>query len=115
MERKNWLVIVNEECSIYGGDIMACENKNQAVNIASFVARVLYNTGQRENHVFVVNRMKKDIISNFVNKEDLEYNVMYHYSVLYYADLGLKMLMLYEGFAANQKKIASQWVGEEVK
>lgn len=114
MERKkNWLVIVNEECSIYGGDIMVCESKNQAVNIASFVARVLYKSGQRESHIFVVNRMKKDAVSNVVDKEDLEYNVIYHYSVQYVASLGLKMLMLYEGFAMNQKKIASQWIGEE--
>lgn len=115
MERKNWLVIVNEECSIYSGDTMVCESKNQAVNIASFVARVLYNTGKLERHIFVVNRVKKEVSPIFVDEEDLEYNVIYHYSLLYYSDLGLKMLMLYEGWAANQKKIASQWLDEEGK
>lgn len=115
MDRKNWLVIVNKECSIYGGDTIVCESKNNAVNIASFVARVLYNTGQLEKHIFVVNRIKKDVVLTIVDKEDLEYNVIYHYSVLYYSDLGLKMLLLYEGWAANQKKIASQWLNEEDK
>lgn len=112
MERKNWLVIVNDECKLCGGDVMVCDTKSQAVNIASFLSRILYNIGKVEKHIFVVNRIKKDTVLT-VHKEDLEYNVIYHYSVLYYSDLGLKTLLLYEGWAANQKKIASQWLGEE--
>ena len=110
MERKNWLVIVNDERRLRGGDIMVCDTKSQAINIASFLSRIIYNIGEVEKHIFVVNRIKKDTV---VYNEDLEYNVIYHYSVLYYSDLGLKMLLLYEGWAANKKKIASQWVCEK--
>lgn len=112
MERKNWLVIVNDERKLCGGDVMVCDTKSQALNIASFLSRVIYNIGKVEKHIFVVNRIKKDTVLTVVNKEDLEDNVIYHYSVLYYSDLGLKMLLLYEGWAANQKKIASQWLNE---
>lgn len=115
MERKNWLVIVNNERKLFGGDVMVCDTRSQAVNIASFLSRILYNIGKVEKHIFVVNRIKKDTVLTLVDKEDLEYNVIYHYSVLYYSDLGLKMLLLYEGWAANQKKIASQWLNEEDK
>lgn len=114
MERKNWLVIVNNERKLCGGDVMVCDTKSQAVNIASFISRILYNIGKIEKHIFIVNRLNKDAVLTD-NKEGLEYNVIYHYSVLYYSELGLKMLLLYEGWAANQKKIASQWLNEEDK
>lgn len=112
IERKNWLVIVNNERKICGGDTMVCDTKSQAINIASFLSRILYNIGTVEKHIFVVHRVKKDTVLTVVDKDDLEYNVLYHYSVLYYSDVRLKMLLLYEGWAANQKKIASQWLNE---
>lgn len=114
MERKNWLVLVNKECSIKGGDVITCVSKSQALNIASYVARVLYNAGAHERHVFVVNR-KETGIETLVDREDFEYKVICHYSIVYYADLGLKMLIHYDCWWENQKKIASQWLDEEGK
>lgn len=111
MERNDWLVLVNKECSIKGGDAITCESKSKAINIASYVARVLYNTGAYEKHVFVVNRRETGI-ETLVDREDFEYKVISHYLIVYYADLGLKMLIHYDCWCENQKKIASQWIGE---
>lgn len=112
--RNDWLVLVNKECSIKGGDAITCESKSKAINIASYAARVLYNAGAHEQHVFVVNRTETGIAA-FVDGEDFKYRVICHYSIIYYTSVGLKILMRYDGWAANQKKIASQWVGEEGK
>lgn len=112
--RNDWLVIVNKECSIKGGDAITCESKSKAINIASYVARVLYNASAHEQHVFVINRAETGIAA-LVDREDFEYRVICHYSIIYYTDVGLKMLMRYDGWATNQKKIASQWLDEKGK
>lgn len=111
--RSGWLVLVNKECSIKGGDVIICESKSKAINIASYVARVLYNAGVLEQHVFVVNRAETDITT--IDEKEFKYRVICHYSISYYVGIGLKMLMRYDGWAANQKKIASQWLNEEDK
>ena len=112
--KNNWMVIVNEECSIKDGDAITCAEKSQAINIASYVARVLYNTNVYERHVFVVNRIETGIETP-VYKEDFKYRVISHYSIVYYTHVGLKMLIRYDGWSENQKKIASQWMGDENK
>lgn len=111
--RSDWIVIVNKECSIKGGDVIVCESKSKAMNIASYVARVLYNASVFEQHVFVVNRTEKVIET--IDGDEFGYRVICHYSIIYYIDMGLKMLMRYDGWGANQKKIASQWMGDENK
>lgn len=111
--RNNWLVCVNKECSIKGGDVITCVSKSEAINIASYVARVLCNTGKFERHIFVVNRVETDATPTIVDKEDLEYRVIYHYSIV--CESGLKMILLYDGFCGNQKRIAMQWLDEEGK
>lgn len=110
MEQRKWMIIVNEECSIYGGNILVCESKDKAMNIASFVARILYNIGEINKHILVVNRIEVDATPTIVNKEDLEYRVIHHYSVAYNAALGLQMIILYDGWCNNHKKIASRWI-----
>lgn len=108
--RSDWIVIVNKECSIKGGDVIVCESKSKAMNIASYVARVLYNASVPEQHVFVLNREEKGIET--IGGDEFRYRVICHYSIIYYIAMGLKMLMYYEGWAANKKKIASRWLDE---
>lgn len=99
---KEWVVVVNQECTIVGGDRISCNSKSEALNNAAFIARAMYNAGVNESHVFVVKR------------NEVFCKVYYHYSV--FCDPGAqKMLLMYEGWSNNQKKIASQWVGEEGK
>lgn len=105
---KEWAVVVNQECTIVGGDRISCNSKSEALNNAAFIARAMYNAGVNESHVFVVKRNEVDPLDEVFCK------VYYHYLV--FCEPGMqKMLLMYEGWRNNQKKIVSQWVGEEGK
>ena len=103
---KEWVVVVNQELAIVGGDRLLCNSKSEALNNASFIARAMYNAGVNESHVFVVKRNEVDPL------DELFCKVYYHYSV--FCESGAqKMILMYEGWSNNQKKIASQWLDEE--
>ena len=105
---KEWVVVVNQECTIVGGDRIACDSKSNALNDAAFIARAMYNAGVRESHVFVVKRSK------IYPMDEAFCTVYYHYSV--FCEPGTqKMLLMCNGWSNNQKKIASQWLDEEGK
>lgn len=105
---KEWVVVVNQECTIVGGDRISCNFKSEALNVAAFIARAMYNAGVDESHVFVVKRNEVDPLNELFCK------VYYHYSA--FCESGAqKMLLMYEGWSNNQKKIASQWVDKEDK
>lgn len=38
---KEWVVVVNQECTIVGGDRISCNSKSEALNNA----RAMYNAG----------------------------------------------------------------------
>lgn len=109
MSNKEWMVVVNKECTITGGDRISCNSKSEALNVAALVARALYNVNTRESHVFVAKREEADVELPAFMKNDIKY----HYSVVCEADL--KMILLYEGFCNNRKRIALQWLDEEVQ
>lgn len=96
--KNSWAVIVNEECSLCGGDIITCENKSKAVNIASFVSRVLYNSDAGERYVFVVNKVKADDSTEY-----LDYRVIYHYSIM--VSDSMKWIFLYDGWFDRKRTI----------
>lgn len=109
MSNKNWMVVVNKECTITGGDRISCNSKSESLNVAALVARSLYNVDARESHVFVVKREKADVeLPEFIKNV-----VKYHYSIV--RESGLKMILLYDGFCGNQKRIATQWLDEQGK
>lgn len=109
MTNKNWMVVVNKECTITGGDRISCNSKSESLNVAALVARSLYNVDARESHVFVVKREQADVeLPAFIKNV-----VKYHYSIV--RESGLKMILLYDGFCGNQKRIATQWLDEEGK
>ena len=109
MSNKNWMVVVNKKCTIEGGDQISCNSKSEALNLAVLVARSLYNVDARESHVFVVKREKAD-----VELLELIKNVVkYHYSIV--CESGLKMILRYDGYCANQERIEMQWLDEEEK
>lgn len=101
--KNSWMVIVNSECSTHGGDIITCENRSKAVNIASFVSRVLYNSDIGERHIFVVKKMGADYNSLHVFSEDSQYTVVYHYSIM--ESDSMKWMFLYDGWCNNKKKV----------
>lgn len=110
MKQTNWMVIVNTECSITGGNRKCFDSRSSAIADASFIANVLYNACAN-SHVFVVQEEIEDIESNGL--DELKYKVKYHYSVI--CDNLLKMILFYEGYSDKRRKIASQWLDEEMK
>lgn len=106
--KSNWLVIVNEFCDIIGGDRLVCKTRAEALNIAAFTARVLYNADVCERHVFVVKRVETEAEATIVSKEDLEYRVIYHYSIA--GSDSMKWIFLYDGWCDNQKKLCFKFI-----
>ena len=96
--KNNWLVVVNEKCTINGGDRLAFKTRSEALNAAAFVARILYKVGVFESHVFVVNRIESDI--------ELECKVVYHYDIL--CKKTCKAMYLFDRWYDNQKLIEWQ-------
>lgn len=84
-------VVINKELSIYGGNRILCDNKMQALNVASAVVRVFYNLGIQIAHVFVV--------------ENID-TVKYHYEITF--EKNVKQILFYDGFCNNRKTIAKQ-------
>lgn len=104
--RNNWLVIVNEKCTINGGDRLAFKTRSEALNAAAFAARILYKAGASESHIFVVNRVETDAEPTCITKDELELRVMYHYSVS--CEKTYKAMFLYDKLCDNQKLIEYQ-------
>ena len=84
-------VVINKDISKYGGEAIPCENKMQALNIASAVARAFYYMVNASMHIFVV--------------ENLD-TVKYHYEVIF--EKNNKMILLYEGIYNNCRTIVKQ-------
>lgn len=110
MSNERWIIIVNKECSIVGGNRRRFDNRSGALTVAMLIANILYAAGV-SRHIFVVKEEIYDLDCDDI--DELKYTVKYHYSVV--CNEKLKMLLSYEGYADNQKKIASQWLDEEGK
>ena len=87
----SYRVVINKDESLYCGEHIICYNKMQALNIASAVARALYNIGIQIAHVFVVENVD---------------TVNYHYEILF--EKNCKQILLYDGICNNRKTIAKQ-------
>lgn len=101
--KNNWMVVVNEESAMRGGDMITCETKSKAVNIASFVSRVLYNADVDEKHIFVVKKAETGSNYPYDFSEDSPFTVVYHYSIM--VRDSIKCLFLYDGWCNNEKKL----------
>lgn len=106
MKRKNWLVIVNTDCSINGGNRKRFDSRSSATAEAAFIANVLYNACAN-SHVFVVQEEEiEDLESD--DLDELKHKVKYHYSVI--CNNRLKMILFYEGYSDKQTRLVSQWI-----
>lgn len=104
--KNNWLIIVNEKRSINGGDRLTFKTRSEALNAAAFTARILYKAGVSESHIFVVNRVETGAEPTCITKDELEFRVMYHYSVS--CEKAYKAMFLYDRWSDNQKLIEYQ-------
>mgnify|MGYP004499104161 CR=1 FL=1 len=84
-------VVINKDISIYCGEAIICYNKMNALNVASAVARALYNIGIQIAHIFVVENVD---------------TVKYHYVVCF--EKNYKQILLYDGICNNRKTIVKQ-------
>lgn len=104
--KNNWLVIVNEKCTINGGDRLVFKTRSEALNAAAFTARILYKAGVSESHIFVVKRVESGVEPTCITKDEIEFRVMYHYSLS--CEETYKAMFLYDGWCDNQKTIEWQ-------
>ena len=88
---EKYSVLINNEASTNGGNIVSLETRSQALNIAMALARAFYNFGVEESHIFVLKYDK---------------SVIYHYEALFKNNI--KSLILYERYDRNRKVIARQ-------
>lgn len=94
---KEWIIVVNKECSIKDGYEISCYSKSNALNLAEIISKSLYSVAEQGGHVFVLNREYDSETYTFKTV------VINHYSVI--CDLYVKMILLYDGFCDNQREI----------